>query len=200
MYINLASIFKDADFLFAIIFVILLKLVRILSVGKVLMNFEETYKTYFKRIFAYVCTRANNETIAEDICQNVWQKVLNNISSYDESKGNIEQWLFTIARNEVNSYFRLYFIKNFFSLTDKEDLHQQPEAQPLESLAEDEDKKLLFKCLQDLSKKERDLISLKFFSSLNNREIAKVSGLSESNVGTILKRSLDKIRLKMENL
>jgi len=164
------------------------------------MNFEETYKKYFKRIFAYVCSRTGNETTSEDICQNVWQKVLDKFSSYDESKGNIEQWLFTIARNEVNSYFRLYFIKNFFSLTGKEEFQQNKEQQPLENLAGEEDKKLLFQCLQDLDKRERDLISLKFFSSLNNREIAKVSGLSESNVGTILKRSLDKIRLKMENL
>ena len=141
------------------------------------MNFEETYKTYFKRIFAYVCSRTGNETTAEDICINLWQKVLERFSSYDESKGNIEQWLFTIARNEVNSYFRLYFIKNFFSLTGKEELHQHLDKQPLENLASEEDKKLLFQCLQDLSKKERDLISLKFFSSLNNREIAKVSGL-----------------------
>ena len=126
--------------------------------------------------------------------------MLEKFSSYDESKGNIEQWLFTIARNEVNGYFRLYFIKNFFSLTGKEELHPQQEKQQLENLASEEDKKLLFQCLQDLGKKERDLISLKFFSSLNNREIAKVSGLSESNVGTILKRSLDKIRLKMESL
>ncbi|MBO4707910.1 MAG: sigma-70 family RNA polymerase sigma factor [Elusimicrobiaceae bacterium] len=164
------------------------------------MNFEETYKTYFKRIFAYVCSRTGNETTAEDISLNIWQKILEKFSSYDESKGNIEQWLFTIARNEVNSYFRLYFIKNFFSLTGKEELHQHLEIQPLENLASEEDKKLLFQCLQDLDKRERDLISLKFFSSLNNREIAKVSGLSESNVGTILKRSLDKIRLKMESL
>ena len=164
------------------------------------MNFEEIYKQYFKRIFAYVCARTGNETTAEDVCLNIWQKVLDKFSSYDTEKGNIEQWLFTIARNETNSYFRLYFIKNFFSLTDKEDMFQHQEPQPLENMALEEDKKLLAQCLQTLDKRERDLISLKFFSSLNNREIAKVSGLSESNVGTILKRSLDKIRLKMEIL
>lgn len=164
------------------------------------MNFEETYKKYFKRVFAYVCARAGNETTAEDICLNIWQKVFDKFSSFDNSKGNIEQWLFTIARNEVNSYFRLYFIKNFFSLTGNEELHQAHETQPLENLAIEEDKKLLAQCLQALDKREKDIIGLKFFSGLNNREIAKVSGLSESNVGTILKRSLDKIRLKMELL
>ena len=51
------------------------------------MNFEETYKTYFKRIFAYACSRTGNETTAEDICINLWQKVLEKFSSYDESKG-----------------------------------------------------------------------------------------------------------------
>lgn len=164
------------------------------------MSFEEIYKQYFKRVFAYVYARTANETTAEDICLNIWQKVLDKFSSFDNNKGNIEQWLFTVARNETNSYFRIYFIKNFFSLTDKEDLHQTQEPQPLENMLAEEDKKLLAQCLQALNKRERDLISLKFFSSLNNREIAKVSGLSESNVGTILKRSLDKIRLQMERL
>ena len=164
------------------------------------MNFEEIYKQYFKRIFAYVYARVVNATAAEDICLNIWQKVLDKFSSFSDSKGNIEQWLFTIARNETNSYFRLYFIKNFFSLTDKEDSYQHKEQTPLENLTLEEDKKLLAQCLQTLNKREKDLISLKFFSSLNNREIAKVSGLSESNVGTILKISLDKIRLKMEIL
>lgn len=164
------------------------------------MSFEEIYKQYFKRVLAYVFARTANETTAEDICLNIWQKVLDKFSSFDSNKGNIEQWLFTVARNETNSYFRLYFIKNFFSLTGNEEVHQQHEPQPLENMALEEDKKLLAQCLQTLDKRERDLISLKFFSSLNNREIAKVSGLSESNVGTILKRSLDKIRLQMETL
>ncbi|MCR5505067.1 MAG: hypothetical protein K6E94_05935, partial [Elusimicrobiaceae bacterium] len=117
------------------------------------MSFEEIYKQYFKRVFAYVYARTANETTAEDICLNIWQKVLDKFSSFDNNKGNIEQWLFTVARNETNSYFRIYFIKNFFSLTNKEDLHQTQEPQPLENMVAEEDKKLLAQCLQALNKR-----------------------------------------------
>ena len=121
-------------------------------------------------------------------------------SSFDESKGNIEQWLFTIARNQVNSHFRLYYIKNFFSMTDKEEVFSSKEKQPLDKLDEAEELKQLNAALEALNKKERDLISLKFFSSLNNREIAKITSLSESNVGTIINRAVNKIKTILEDL
>lgn len=164
------------------------------------MNFEQVYNAYFKRIYSYIRARITDEAQADDIACNVWQKVFEKQSSFDESKGNIEQWLFTIARNQVNSHFRLYYIKNFFSMTDKEDVFSSKEKQPLDKLDEEEDLKQLSAALAALNQKERDLISLKFFSSLNNRKIAKITSLSESNVGTIINRAVNKIKTILEDL
>jgi RNA polymerase sigma factor (sigma-70 family) len=41
---------------------------------------------------------------------------------------------------------------------------------------------------------ERDLVALKFMGGLSNAEIARVLGLSESNAGTKLHRTLTKLR------
>ena len=164
------------------------------------MNFEQVYEDYFKRVYSYIRARIGSENQSDDICCDVWQTVFEKQDSFDESKGNIEQWLFTIARNKVNSHFRLYYIKNIFSMTEKEDFLSSKEKQPLDKLNEEEDIKQLNAALATLNKKERDLISLKFFSSLNNREIAKITSLSESNVGTILNRVVNKIRNILEDL
>jgi RNA polymerase sigma-70 factor (ECF subfamily) len=164
------------------------------------MNFEQVYNAYFKRVYSYIRARITSETQADDIACEVWQKVFEKQSSFDESKGNIEQWLFTIARNQVNSHFRLYYIKNFFSMTDKEEVFSSKEKQPLDKLDEAEELKQLSAALEALNQKERDLISLKFFSSLNNREIAKITSLSESNVGTIINRAVNKIKTILEDL
>ena len=164
------------------------------------MNFEQVYNAYFKRVYAYIRARITDEAQADDIACDVWQKVFEKQSSFDENKGNIEQWLFTIARNQVNSHFRLYYIKNFFSMTDKEEVFSSKEKQPLDKLDEEEDLKQLSSALEALNQKERDLISLKFFSSLNNREIAKITSLSESNVGTIINRAVNKIKTILEDL
>lgn len=164
------------------------------------MNFEQLYEDYFKRVYSYIRARIGSENQADDICCDVWQTVFEKQDSFDESKGNIEQWLFTIARNKVNSHFRLYYIKNFFSMADKEDFLSSKEEHPLNKLDKEEDIKQLNAALKALNQKERDLISLKFFSSLNNREISAVTSLSESNVGTILNRAINKIRNILEDL
>lgn len=48
--------------------------------------------------------------------------------------------------------------------------------------------------LRPLSTRERELVGLKFYAGLNNREIAQVTGMSESNVGSSLHRILQKLR------
>lgn len=163
------------------------------------MNFEEVYNSYFGRIYSYIRARGLNETAADDICSDVWETVFKKQNAYDEAKGNIEQWLFSIARNKANGYFRLYYIRNIFSLTDKEDVLPSGESVN-EELDKQEDVKQLNAALSSLNAKERDLISLKFFSSMTNREISAVSSLSESNVGTILNRAMQKVRTILEDL
>lgn len=164
------------------------------------MNFEQVYEEHFKKIFAYVCARVQGADTAEDICSAIWQKVFDNLHKYDADKGEVLQWLFTIARNTVNSHFRFYFIRNVFSITDNEEAFASPEKQPHEAMEEQERIKQLHQALSGLSQRERDLISLKFYSHLNNREISKICALSESNVGTILNRSMEKMRRNLENL
>ncbi len=45
-----------------------------------------------------------------------------------------------------------------------------------------------------LDGQERDLIALKFAGGLSNAEIARVLGMSESNAGTRLHRTITKLR------
>ena len=45
-----------------------------------------------------------------------------------------------------------------------------------------------------LSEREREVIALKYGAELNNRQIAALTGLSESNVGTLLHRAVRTLR------
>jgi len=48
--------------------------------------------------------------------------------------------------------------------------------------------------LRTLSDRERDLIALKYGAEMSNRDIAGATGLTESNVGTILHRAVQALR------
>ena len=52
--------------------------------------------------------------------------------------------------------------------------------------------------LERLPERERSLVALKYGAELNNREIVRQTGLSESNVGTILFRAVNKLREEWE--
>lgn len=162
-------------------------------------SFEELYQTHFKSVYAYVFARVRNAAIAEDICANVWKKCYEHFASFDSEKGVFSQWLFTVARNETNMHWRLFWVKHIFSLPESDDeLMPGTDKTPLENLEENAFRAELIRALGRLSGKERDLISLKFYSGLNNRQIAGLTRLSETNVGTILHRAVQKLRRYME--
>ena len=52
--------------------------------------------------------------------------------------------------------------------------------------------------LSQMPARERELVALKYGAGLTNREIARLTRLSESNVGTILNRVVEKLRIEMD--
>ncbi len=67
-----------------------------------------------------------------------------------------------------------------------------------EVVAEREDRARLAVLLARLPDRERELVALKYGAGLTNREIARLSGLSETNVGTILHRTVQRLREEWE--
>lgn len=162
--------------------------------------FEELYNTYFKRVYAYALLRVRNPALAEDLCAAAWRKAYRHLETFDRHKGTFTQWIFTITRNEINMYWRLYWVKHLFSLTEAEAYLPSGEKSPAQQLEEQLLKREVLSAVEKLSGRERDLISLKFYSGLNNRQIAGLTGLSESNVGTLLSRTARKLRKFLEKI
>ena len=52
----------------------------------------------------------------------------------------------------------------------------------------------LGRLLATLPERERELVALKYGAGMTNRAIARLTGLGESNVGTILHRTVERLR------
>ena len=75
-----------------------------------------------------------------------------------------------------------------------------PDSQTLEETAQQRaDFKHLSLLLSRLAERERELVALKYGAGLTNRAITRITGLSESNVSTILYRVTQQLRAQWEN-
>ena len=157
-------------------------------------EFIALYNQLFPRIYNYIRYRCGDADIADDLTATAFEKALNKLGDYCPQRGPFPAWMFTIARNVVNNHRRAMKRRNWLSL---DILHDFPNCglTPEEDLIHAETQGALLIAMEKLSERERDLLSLKFAGKFTNRRIHDITGLSESNVGVILYRSLQKLRM-----
>jgi RNA polymerase sigma-70 factor (ECF subfamily) len=134
---------------------------------------------------------------ADDLTARIFERALANIDQYRPERRPFGVWLFAIARNAVSDHLRAQQRRRWLSL---DVLRNQASArpQPEEVIVHDETCAELVEAIARLGDRERDIIALKFAAGLTNRRIARLCGLSASNVGAILYRTIRKLRDELE--
>ena len=137
-----------------------------------------------------------NKETAEDLTSEFFMKLLTKLNTYDESKANLNTWLFTIARNSVIDYFRVHKIN--VSVDDEENPIDLPIDYELEkNIIKSEDRRTLYESLMTLDGKTRKLLSLKYFFDMSVKEISNITGINESTVSTICLRGIEKLKKQL---
>ncbi|WP_353094155.1 sigma-70 family RNA polymerase sigma factor [Tissierella praeacuta] len=160
-------------------------------------DFTYVFETYYKRVYNYIYYRINAYHTAEDLTSQVFEKVMVKIDTYCEEKAQFEVWLFAIARNVVNDYFRDLKKCKLFSIDKIRDLISN-KGTPEKIIEIEETTDELLKALKILDEREKNIVALKFGANLKNVEIAEVLDITESNVGVILYRTMKKLKSKLE--
>lgn len=160
-------------------------------------QFSELYEMYIDRVYKYIYYRIHNSYETEDICSKVFETVISKYNSFSEEKAKFDVWLFAIVRNAVTDYFRARKKRFHFSL-DSITGHILSKPSPEELAIRDDEHRALFNALGKLRDKERNIIAMKFAAGLKNSEIAELMGVSESNIGVVVFRSLKKLQKILE--
>ena len=157
------------------------------------IDWEGTYREYLPRIYNFFRYRVGDRRLAEDLTAATFEKAWRGRSRFRRDLSAFSTWLFTIARNVAIDYFRRR--EPHIPL---EIVPEQVDPVSLEEIVQrNHDSARLNALLLQLPMRERELVAFKYGAGLNNREIARLTHLSESNVGIILYRVVAKLRTEM---
>jgi RNA polymerase sigma factor (sigma-70 family) len=158
--------------------------------GKATEGFEALYRRTFPKVYAYVASLLRDRAAAEDVTAQAFERAYRRRRSFRATRGTPEAWLFGIARNAALDELRRRRRRARLE-TEPEDLHSLPVDDQAETAVRRE---TLRAALATLEPRERDLVALKFAGGLSNAEIGRVLRISESNAGTKLHRTMEKLR------
>ncbi len=160
--------------------------------------FVEAYERYYTRVFAYVYSRIGNVEAAKDLTGEVFEKAYVKGHSVRESAA-YATWLFMIAKNVVIGHYRRHKreLNGMNRIKESLWLAQGPRNPEDDALRNDAVSKLMTR-LRELSRRDQELLALKFEGELSYAEISRVLRLSEVNVRVSIFRALKRLRKLME--
>lgn len=159
--------------------------------------FGGLYSKYKDKIYYFIKKKVGTRTIAEDLTSVVFEKALKGLGYFQWQGVSFGAWLYRIARNTIYDYYRTDKEKRQASLdenldsADLEDYNQ-------EALVLHGEKELeLYSVISRLDDKDQYLLYFKYFEGYSNKEISKLTGMSETNIGTRLHRIRKKMKLQI---
>ncbi len=153
-------------------------------------RFEELYRSSRDDVYAYVCTLLRDPAAAEDITALAFERAYRRRRTFDRRRGEERAWLFGIARNAALDELRRRR-RTATLISDPEDTAQLDEGDGAEVALR---RTAVEAALAKLPAREREIVALKFHAGMSNAELARVLGVSESNAGTLLYRTMEKLR------
>jgi RNA polymerase sigma-70 factor (ECF subfamily) len=148
---------------------------------------REIFELYKEQVYYFCYYLMKNQADAEDICQEVFVKVI----LADKSKvRNLKSWILRIASNECNSVIKrrktgwMKEVRNYL-------LSRSEESNPVEKrLDRQETKKELQGLYSQLPDKIKMVVVLRFINELTVPEISKVMSIPEGTVKSRLNKGL----------
>lgn len=154
------------------------------------------YNHYFDSIFRFIFKRiGGDEESTADLTQQTFIKALKNISGYEDRGFKFSSWLYRIAQNEVNMFFRSQKTQHSVEISDHTLRNLQEEAE-LDRYMSQEEQEQLIELINQLEPEQQEIIELRFFQELSFRDIAEIYSISEANAKMRVYRILEKLTKK----
>ena len=169
--------------------------------------FGNIFDAHYKSIFNYIFHRIADYDIARDIAADTFLKAYLKINSFVWKDISIQTWLYRIATNEINYYYRknksakllletfAYQAERLFEFDNykTEKQHVEEELQLNHNFAK------VQQSLKKLDIKYQEVLSLRYFEKKSIIEIAEILDKKEGTIKSLISRGLEKLKISFNN-
>ncbi len=156
--------------------------------------FRPLYDRYYEPIFRYIYRRTSEESLAADICSEVFFKAMEKLGKYEFKGVPFAAWLYRIASNEITQHFRNTQKNRTVSVETMALPEIMEEMGDLEAVEKTHFREALIPCLNQLKPKDLELIELRFFEQRPFKEIADLLAITESSCKMRTYRVLERLK------
>ena len=166
------------------------ELVRQAAQGNV-AAFNELYRRYRDRVYAFAYRMAGAQTVAEDVIQETFLVLIEHPERYRPERASMLTFLCAIARNQIMYYLRQHQrnVEVDFEHVPTVEVTGELKRDPLQELLKEELAGEVNLAIADLPPLQREVIVLREFQELSYEEIATVTGVEVNVVKVRLYRA-----------
>ena len=154
-------------------------------------DWDRIYAEELPRVLNFFRYRLGPAADVEDLTARTFEKAWRARHRYRRDLSGFSTWLLTIARNVAIDHLRA---RQRYEPVDTASAVPSPHRTPEQEAVHQSEAQRLGALLARLEPRQRELIAMKYGADMTNRAIAHATGLSESNVGTILHRAVESLR------
>lgn len=128
---------------------------------------------------------------ARDVVQDTFVKLM--AAPRASIDGHAVEWLFTVCRHRSLDVLRKE--SRLLSLDpEQDDRFTSAEPRPGRALEHEETHEAVLRLINDLPANQQEVVRLKFQHGFSYKEVSRITGLSESNVGFLIHKAVSRMR------
>lgn len=149
------------------------------------------FERYNKRLFTFLARMTMDRTLAEDLTQNVFLRMIKYRHSYREG-AKFQSWIYQIARNVFSDHYQTHK-NNYNNFVDVENMKDQIGDRD-EVSSQEEKEVLLHRSMAKLTAEQRELLVLTRFQQMKYEEVARIMDTTVANIKVKVHRALIRLR------
>ena len=151
--------------------------------------------TYKERLYWHVRKIVGVHEDADDVVQNMWVKVYNNVDKFEGNAG-LYTWLYRIATNEALTLIRK---RKKHAGSDEQYLEDWSDRLKADPYFDGEDAALLLeRIVMTLPEKQKQVFLLKYYQNLSYNDISEIMGTSVGGLKAQFHHAKNKIQVALE--